>query len=155
MGEMKLTIKATGEDAWLLLDRLRPRERCPRIVFTKAVIDRLTVIKGDLTTMILTDTQEVDLSIQPVDKKGKPAQVDGTPQWVSSDPAVVEVVPAADGLSCVAKAKDNLGHAQISVSADADLGEGVRTITGVLDIDVVAGEAVSLAVITGTPREQV
>ena len=125
------------------------------MVFVKAVIDRLTVIKGDLTTMIITDSQEVDLSIQPVDAKGKPAQVEGAPAWVSSDPLVVAIVPSADGLSCVAKAGDNLGHAQVSVSADADLGTGVRTIAGTLDVDVVAGEAVSLSVVAGTPREQV
>lgn len=158
MGSFELSIKATGAEAWCLLSQLGPRKRRLRdlrIAFVKAVIDKLTVIKGDLTTMILTDTQEVDLSIQPEDKKGKPAQVDGTPAWVSSDPTIVEVIPAADGLSAVAKAGANLGHAQISVSADADLGAGVITITGVMEFDIVAGQAVSLGVVAGAPREQV
>ena len=43
---------------------------------------------------------------------------------------------------------------QISVSADADLGDGVRTLTGFLDLEIVSGEAVSLGVIAGAPREQ-
>ena len=43
---------------------------------------------------------------------------------------------------------------QISVSADADLGDGVRTLTGTLDLEIVSGEAVTLSVIAGTPREQ-
>ena len=103
--------------------------------------------------LILTNSQEVDLAIQPLDKRGKPAQVDGTPAWSSSDAAKATVAPAADGLSCVAKALDN-GTVQISVSADADLGDGVRTLTGTLDLEIVSGEAVTLSVIAGAPREQ-
>ena len=125
-----------------------------RIVFYSAVINKLTKITGDIKTMILVDTQEVDLAIKPVDKKGNAAQVEGVPVWVSSDPTVIEIIPSTDGLSAVAKA-GILGQAQVSVTVDADLGEGVRNISGVLDFDVVAGEAVSLSVITSAPREQV
>lgn len=103
--------------------------------------------------MLLTDTQQVDLAIKPLDKKGNPAQVDGTPVWASSNPDVVSVVPSADGLSAVAKA-GNIGTSQVSVTADADLGPGVTTISGVLQIDVAGGQAVSLGIIAGTPAEQ-
>jgi hypothetical protein len=40
------------------------------------------------------------------------------------------------------------------VSADADLGDGIRTLTGTLDLEIVSGEAVSLGIIAGAPREQ-
>lgn len=53
----------------------------------------------------------------------------------------------------MARALEN-GACQISVSADADLGEGIKTLTGVLDLEIVSGEAVSLNIIAGTPREQ-
>jgi hypothetical protein len=86
-------------------------------------------------------------------KRGKPAQVDGVPVWSSSDPAKVEAVASDDGLSCVAKALNN-GTVQIGVSADADLGDGVRTLTGTFDLEIVSGEAVTLCVIAGAPREQ-
>lgn len=102
---------------------------------------------------ILLATQEVDLAIQPKDKKGNPAQIDGVPAWLSSNPDVVTLVPAQDGLSCLAKA-GTIGTAQVSVTADADLGTGVKQITGMLEINVAAGEAVSVGVIVGTPREQ-
>jgi hypothetical protein len=157
---LRLSLFATGRAAHRLLrcshrhcpPRPRPLQH-GRIVFHKAVIDNQTTIMGDIESMLLTDTQEVDLAIKPIDKKGQAAQVDGVPVWVSSDPSVIEITPAADGLSCLAKA-GNIGSAQVSVSADADLGEGVVTITGVLDFNVVAGQAVSLSVIAGVPREQ-
>jgi hypothetical protein len=59
--------------------------------------------------------------------------------------------PAADGLSCVALS-DQIGVAQVQVTVDADLGPGVRTLTALLDIEVVAAEAISLGVIAGVPE---
>ena len=103
--------------------------------------------------MVLTDSQQVLLSIQPVDKKGKPAKVDGIPAWVSSNLDVLTLSVAPDGLSATAVALD-LGHSQISVMADADLGEGVVLLTGIEEVDVVAGQAVSLAITAGVPEEQ-
>jgi hypothetical protein len=105
-------------------------------------------------SLVITDTQEVGLSISPVDKKGHPAKVDGPPVWTSSDDSIATVSAAEDGLSAVVSANVNLGKAQINVSADADLGEGQTSITGTLEIEVVAGEAVSLAINAGTPSEQ-
>ena len=46
------------------------------------------------------------------------------------------------------------GATQISVTADADLGEGVTPIVGTLSIDVVGGQAVSINIVAGTPAEQ-
>lgn len=104
--------------------------------------------------MIITATQEVDLAIKPLDARGNPAQVDGRPEWESSDPNIIEVLPAADGLSCIARAKSSIGHALVSVTADADLGAGVQNITGTIEFDVAAGRAVSLEIIAGEMREQ-
>jgi len=89
----------------------------------------------------------------PVDAKGNPAPVDGAPAWGSSDPTVATVTPAADGLSAMVAAVGPLGKTQISVNADADLGEGFESIAGTLEIEVVAGKAVSLSIKTGTPEE--
>jgi len=44
-----------------------------------------------------------------------------------------------------------LGTAQINVTADADLGSGVTTINGVLDVQVVAGQAVGFTIQTSPP----
>lgn len=104
--------------------------------------------------LVLTDIQKVSLSITPTSAAGNPAPVDGAPVWTSSDESVLTVTASADGLSAEAVTTGKLGVAQVSVSADADLGEGVTTITGVLDVEVKASEAVSLAVSAGTPTNK-
>src|SRR6266478_125156 len=84
--------------------------------------------KENIKMLQLTDTQKCTLSIAPVDAKGNPAPVDGAPSWSVSDPALLDVAPAADGLSAVVTAKGPLGAGQVNVQADADLGAGVVTI---------------------------
>lgn len=96
----------------------------------------------------LTDVQKVSLSIAPVDAAGNPAPVE-TVAWTSSDEKVLTVVAAADGLSAVATAVGPLGTAQVTVSADAQIGDGVTTITGVLDVNVVASQATALGITAG------
>lgn len=103
---------------------------------------------------ILTDSQQIPLTAAFTTKKGNPAKVDGVPAWSSSDPAIVTVVPAEDGLTCLALAVGPEGTAQVSVKADADLGSGVREIVGVIDLEVHPGEAVAAVVTGGAPEEQ-
>lgn len=104
--------------------------------------------------LVLTDAQKVALSVAFTTKAGNPASVDGAPQWVSSDPTVIQVVQSEDGLSAEAIAVGPLGVAQVSVTADADLGEGVSTITGVLDIEVKASQAVFAIVAAAAPADK-
>lgn len=130
----------------------RGKHRKGKLLFTVFYPHLKLYLKG-ITHMVLTDTQKVNLSISPVDAKGKPAKIDGVPSWTSSDETILSLVPAADGLSAVAVAGDP-GHAQVSVTADADLGEGVTGITGTLEVDVEAGEAVSLNITAGAPEPQ-
>lgn len=102
--------------------------------------------------LVLTDEQRVSLAVAFVTAAGNPARVDGVPVWASSDETILIVEPSADGLSAVATTVGPLGTAQVSVHADADLGEGVREVVGVLDIEVQAAEAVSASIAAGTPE---
>lgn len=102
--------------------------------------------------LVLTDSQETSLTIAPTDKKGKPAPVESV-SWTSSDAGVIALTPAADGLSCLAVA-GNPGTAQVSVSVDAEIGDGVVTLTGTLTVNVIGGQAVALGITAGTPVEQ-
>lgn len=104
--------------------------------------------------LILTDVQKVGLSVSFVTAKGNPAAVDGLPVWSVSDATVLSVVPAADGLSADVVAVGPLGTSQVSVTADADLGEGVRALIGTLDVTVVASEAASIVINAGVPAAQ-
>lgn len=100
---------------------------------------------------LLTDVQKVSLSITPVTAAGNAAPVESV-TWASSNEAVLTVVAAEDGLSAVATAVGPLGTAQVTVVADALIGEGTVELTGVLDVEVVASQAVSLVVAAGTPE---
>jgi len=99
----------------------------------------------------LTDIQQVTLAITAVDARGNPAKLDGAPVWATSDAALLTVTPSADGMSCVATAVGPLGTAQVTVTADADLGAGIRELTGLLDIEIIASEALNVTIVPGTP----
>lgn len=103
-------------------------------------------------SLILTDEQKAALAIQPVTAAGNPARVDGTPEWSSSDEAIVTIVPSFDGLSAEAVTVGPVGVAQVSVKVDADLGNGIRTLTATLDVEVIAAEAVTVGITAGTPE---
>jgi hypothetical protein len=112
-------------------------------------------VKGvDYMALTLTDTQKVTATVAPKDKHGHPAAVEGVPLWETTDPTVATVTPSEDGLSCVIAANGALGTCQVKVTADADLGEGVTPLTGLLDLEVVAGAAVTLDITTSAPEEQ-
>lgn len=96
------------------------------------VADMAFVLKDNEQTQVVADFRSA---------KGNPATVDGIPAWTVSDPATLSVTPAADGKSALVAAVGPAGTGQVSVSADADLGEGVKEVIGRLDIEIVGGEA--------------
>lgn len=90
----------------------------------------------------ITSEQKILATLTPLTAAGNPAQVDGTPTWeVVSGDATLEV--SEDGMSCYL-ISGGVGNSQITVTADADLGEGVRNITDTIDLAVVSAEASSL-----------
>ena len=111
-----------------------------------------------MDTLVLSASQQVTFSVSYTDKKGNPAKVEGLPVWASSDEALLTVEAAADGMSALAVAVGGLTPpdttVQVSVTADADLGEGVTAIVGVGNVAIVAGEAVAANLSAGAPEEQ-
>ena len=106
---------------------------------------------------ITTDQNYPNVQLTITDAKGRPAKVDGVPVWASSDETVLAVTPAADGMSALIDTVA-AGTARATVSADADLGAGVLTITGVTeDVNVTLGtgrQASVLALSLGTPVDK-
>jgi hypothetical protein len=102
-------------------------------------------ILGEIVmAIVLKDAQKVTINISPVDAKGNAAKVDGAPVWAVSDPTILTLAPSTDGLSCVATTTGVVGTTKIAITADADIGEGVQTISGSIDIEVVGGVAAGL-----------
>ena len=149
----KLELSGTDVEAllgWLL----RWIHRAVKLKFAAVQLwdGRIVKIEENEMAYLLRDDQKVTLAIQPVDSYGNPARVDGIPAWGSSDEALLTLEVAADGMSAVALPVGPLGTVQVNVTADADLGAGIKPIAGVLDIQVEPGEAVSVNISAGTPE---
>jgi len=123
-----------------------------RVIHTteEPTLSRLTVTdglksitaKGNIMYTMPVD-YSVTMQVSYVDIHGNPAEVQ-TVSWTSSDIDTVEVhVDPNDSTLCVVQAKGKVGQAQVTATADADLGAGVRNIVTLCDLTVVAGEAVS------------
>ncbi len=94
--------------------------------------------------LVITDSQQFKVEIQPVDKAGNPGTLASVPVWSASDPTILTVVPAADGMSAVVSATGKLGTAQVNATGEGDSTPGVNTITGTVAVQVIGGKAVSL-----------
>jgi len=76
------------------------------------------------------------------DAVGNAAVVDGVPVWESSNPAVAGMVVSPDGLTATFT-RQAVGLTSVTVTADADLGEGIRQLVLTGDLEFIPGEAVA------------
>lgn len=84
------------------------------------------------------------VSVQWKDIAGNVVKVDGPTTWESSDESILEV-EVATGNPQIANlfAPGPIGTAEIHATADADLGEGIKTVTATITVQVISGQAVS------------
>ncbi len=79
---------------------------------------------------VTTDQHYESPTLTITNARGQPAPVDGVPVWASSDDLVMAIKDvAADGMSAASIEFVGEGTAHIVVTADADRGAGVSTIT--------------------------
>jgi len=92
--------------------------------------------------------------IVPKDIFGNVAKIDGSPIWVVSNPdvSVLETLDI-DGLKVKFTSTGLVGSTVIGVSVDADLSEGIVTLTGELAVDIEAGQASDLGLHVEPPVE--
>lgn len=112
-------------------------------------------IKGKNMALTAAPQQRIPFILQPVDRRGNPAPVqEGSVSISMADTAVatVERDPANELAGWVMT--HAVGVTQINYSADADLGEGVTTITGFDAIEVKPEQAVGFGITFG-PAEDV
>lgn len=111
---------------------------------TSSVVHNTIIIGGKVQ---LPDNQQVSLSVEAQDAKGFATNEAGdvVVTWNTSDASVVNLQPAADGLSCLAVA-GNPGSALVTVSDGAN--------SGSLAFDVTAGPAAAIVINAGTPENQ-
>ena len=101
----------------------------------------------------ITNEQKVQVTLAPLTAAGNPATVDGVPTWsVTSGDATLEV--AENGMSAYLVSGAADVNSQITVTADADLGEGVTEITDTIDLAVVSAAASQPGRNAGTPERK-
>ena len=100
----------------------------------------------------MNEAQKIKITLNPVNAKGAAAKVDGVPAWtVGSGDATLVV--ADDGMSADI-VSGTPGTSQVSVIADADLGQGNKPISDLVNVTVTALEAVSLNLSAGEPVDK-
>jgi hypothetical protein len=102
---------------------------------------------------LLKDNQKAKVSFTALSAAGNPAAVEDA-KLQCSDESVLTVVDNLDGTFDVVTT-GKLGVAQLSVTADALIGEGVETLVGMADVEVVAGKAVKVEVVLGAPEDKI
>jgi hypothetical protein len=108
--------------------------------------DRFTVsaIAGDNhMAYTLPSDMQIKVQVTYLDAKGHPAKVDGDVEWTTSNEMIANVgVLNTDSTQAMVAPGKDLGQAQITAKADANVGEGVTEVVCTFDVEVVAGEAV-------------
>jgi hypothetical protein len=152
------TIQIRDHQTVITVDHKRAPRRLPLILWLLGPIQEqdLPSHTGVPHMTNMSDSQQVSGTIQPIDKKGQPAPVQpGTSVFTSSDEAVVTVTAdPANELGVTVKAVA-AGSAQVRWAGDADLGDGVVTITAAEDFTISGGQAVGAGFTFGQPTEQV
>ncbi|HOX27372.1 MAG TPA: hypothetical protein PLL30_17000 [Candidatus Krumholzibacteria bacterium] len=111
---------------------------------------RLTLLSNGVTvefigdfTMFLPVDKKVGATVSFLDAAGNAAAVEGAPVWGTDRPDLLSVVASADGFSAEVAPLGPLGSAQVTCTADADLGEGLVPLLVMGQVEVIAGQAVA------------
>lgn len=131
---------------------LGQRKQQPRPHFDWRVEFKQKPIKEPrMLTLNITNEQQVTVHLAPKTAAGRPAKLDGTPEWslVSGN---CTLKASDDGLSCTIVSGDELGTSEVSVKADADIGEGVEEIADFVEVVVGGAKATSLGLSADAPE---
>lgn len=116
----------------------RRRKRASNFVFTYLGTDfNYPQIKSNVMAIIFKPNQFARVQIQTLDRRLKPTPVqEGTVEYSSPDPSfTVEEDPNDETILKITSSGDPITESKtvdIAVSADADRGDGVKTITGII-----------------------
>ena len=150
--DARITFKVQGEVNVEVEPIEVPPSESEIVASVSVTLDGITVtLTGGHMAYTLPSGKMVTLKISYKDAKGNPAKIDGLVQWESTDPRVISIHPVeptaenpnADKSLALAVTEQVIGTVQIKARADADLGEGVKELITLLDMEHVAGEAVT------------
>jgi hypothetical protein len=134
-------INQTLKSAVIALERIEVAILPPqaaRIIFFEVLNNETNRLGGNMFQKV---TENKKFAISITDRFGNPAKVDGDPQWALTDSAAADLVVEENGTVCTVIPKGPLVACKLQVSADADMGEGVKALLGEMDLEFVAGDA--------------
>jgi hypothetical protein len=101
----------------------------------------------------LVDNQHVAVTLEADDAAGNPVPFNfpSPPVWTSSDETIVTVSPNADGSNADIVTTGKLGTVQVTVKGTTAAGV---ELTGIGDIEVVAGDARTFKLVFGVPADK-
>lgn len=113
-------------------------------------------IEGEHIEMKIPQNKQGTLSVTLKNASGGPGRVDGVPAWTASVEGVVELTPAADGMTCGVKtlplaSPDAVKTAVVTFAADGDMGDGVTNIVATFTATVYdpSGNTVLAEIVAG------
>ena len=112
-------------------------------------------LKSNKMAVTLSTIEQVSGQVTPTNAKGGPAQVEsGSVEYSTSDASIADVVEDPNDETKFLIVAKSVGVAQVNVSADADLGAGVETITAFVAVEVLPAGATGFGLSFGTPEIQ-
>ena len=106
-----------------------------------------------MATFSISDSEQSTFTIQAVDRRGNPTQLlPGSVTWLVDNVALLALMPASDGMSCLVAAVGPLGTATVSVKVtDA---ANTTLAAGQIDVIVHGGAAARIDIQPGAITEQ-
>lgn len=101
-------------------------------------------------TFQLRDSDQVTLSVEALDSEGNKADADIA--WSSSDDTIVAIDDHGDGTATAIASPGDAGLGTATVTVDVTDKSDGDVHTGTFDIEVVAGDAVTVNVSAGAPE---
>jgi hypothetical protein len=98
----------------------------------------------------LHDSEQVSIEVEALDSEGNPA--DATTVITSSDEAVVGCTDNGDGTALLVASPGAAGLGTSTVTATVTNKDDGVSLTGSFDVEVIAGDAVAVNIIPGTPE---
>lgn len=113
-------------------------------------------IEGVISMIQISATQKQRFKVNFTDAKGNPAQVQAGSVSISvADEAVATVVRDPEDETTFDVLGASPGTTQLNVTADADMGDGVKTISDFSAVEIRPGEAVGVGIVpVGEVQEQ-
>ncbi len=125
-------------------------KQLPDFGYRVGPVSNKTSASSPIMDLIITNEQQVKVTLAPKTPKGKPVALDGAPEWkVTAGSCTLDV--ATDGLSATIISGDDAGDSEVTISADADLGAGVVTISDAIRVTVNGAQAQSLGLTAEAP----